>query len=343
MFERTRWSAIGAAVAVSLGAGIALPSARATNTAGGGAGVVFVPVVPCRLFDTRAAAPVGPRTSPLGVGDVYTQAVTGSIGNCTIPAEATAVAMNVTTVNATATSFLTLWPADTAQPLASNLNWIANSPATPNKVDVKLSADGKIKLFNNGGTVDVLADIVGYYADHNHDDRYYTRGETDSALATLDARLSALTAAVPSTRHRDVYPGSAMHVRGLSFVPTTSISGCTSASVGSSIVRGEVPLIVPIGASIVSAEVAMTETAGAPFYQISLSTTTFDATTSTVTDRASVIAPTNSGSTRISQYELTPTAPLVIGENMSATLNVDLRGNSLNRLCSVVLTYDIAS
>ena len=135
-----------------------------------------------------------------------------------------------------------------------------------------------------------------------------------------------------------------MHVRGLSFVPTTTLNGCTSASVGAStIVRGEVPLIVPIGATIVSAEVAMTESAGALFYQISLSTTTFDATTSTVTDRASVVAPSNPGAKRISHYELTPTAPLVMGENMSATLNVDLRGNSLNLLCNVVLTYDTAS
>src|SRR3954462_11954204 len=116
MFDRTRWSAIGAAVAVTVGGGLALPSARATNTTGGGAGVVFVPITPCRLFDTRPApANVGSRTTPLGAGDTHTQSVTGTNGNCTIPAGVSAVAMNVTTVNATATSFLTIWPADAPQ------------------------------------------------------------------------------------------------------------------------------------------------------------------------------------------------------------------------------------
>jgi hypothetical protein len=72
--------------------------------------------------------------------------------------------LNVTVVNATASSFLTVWPSDEGRPLASSLNWVAGAPATPNKVDVKLSADGKISLFNLAGTVDVLADVVGYYS-----------------------------------------------------------------------------------------------------------------------------------------------------------------------------------
>ncbi len=70
------------------------------------------------------------------------------------------------------------------QPLASNLNWVPGSPPTPNKVDVKLSATGAISLYNNVGSVSVLADVVGYYADHNHDDRYYTEAEIDAQFAT---------------------------------------------------------------------------------------------------------------------------------------------------------------
>ena len=59
------------------------------------------------------------------------------------------------------------------------------SPPTPNKVDTKLSADGKINLFNLTGSVSVLADVVGYYADHNHDDRYYTEAEIDTKQARI--------------------------------------------------------------------------------------------------------------------------------------------------------------
>ena len=35
-----------------------------------------------------------------------------------------------------------------------------------------LSATGFVSVYNANGSVDVLADVVGYYVDHNHDDRY---------------------------------------------------------------------------------------------------------------------------------------------------------------------------
>lgn len=170
---RSRWAAIGAAVAVSLGAGgIGLTSAISTN-----GGNSFVPIAPCRLFDTRPGAPVGPRTAPLGPGETYTQQVTGTNGQCVgISADATAVALNVTAVQGTAVSYLTIFPADLGSPPnASNLNWLAGEPPAFNKVDTKLSPTGAIKLFNASGTIHVLADIVGYYEDHNHDDRYPRR------------------------------------------------------------------------------------------------------------------------------------------------------------------------
>jgi hypothetical protein len=157
---RSRWAAIGAAVAVTIGAGgIAI-----TNAAGGtGVPSAFVPITPCRLFDTRADSTVGPRSSPLKTGETYVQQVTGTNGNCTVPAGAAGVAFNVTIVNGSAASYLTVWPSDATRPLASSLNWVAGTPAIPNKVDVRLSPDGKVSLFDNNGSVDVLADIVGYY------------------------------------------------------------------------------------------------------------------------------------------------------------------------------------
>jgi hypothetical protein len=181
--SRARWAAIGAAVAVSLGVGgVAVTNAIVST----GEKSVFIPITPCRLFDLRPAPDqVGSRGDPLGPGETYTEKVSGANGNCNIPADATAVAMNVTALGGTADSFLTIWPSGvTPRPVASNLNWVPGAPPTPNKVDVKLSPDGWIDLFNLAGHVSVLADVVGYYADHNHDDRYYTKAEIDAKLSS---------------------------------------------------------------------------------------------------------------------------------------------------------------
>ena len=185
---RTRWAAVGAAVAVTLGAGGVSLSQAAINS---GDKPVYVSITPCRLIDTRGT--VGPRTSPLGAGDTLTLQVTGSTGQCEdIPADAVAAAMNVTAIRGTTRSFLTVYPQDAALPNASNLNWNGGDPPTPNKVDVALSASGAVKMSNDAGTVHIAADLVGYYTDHTHDDRYYTKNQTDGAIATAVAgRLPA--------------------------------------------------------------------------------------------------------------------------------------------------------
>jgi len=148
--------------------------AAATATAVGVAGSVladnnvavvssFVPIVPCRLADTRAASLVGPRSTALAAQDTVTFAVWGTNGGCTIPNTATGIAGNVTAVGASQPTYLALFPADAAQPTTSNLNPTPGQPPTPNQVTVGLSAAGAMKLFNNAGSVDVIIDIVGYY------------------------------------------------------------------------------------------------------------------------------------------------------------------------------------
>lgn len=182
MNKRTRpnrawWAALGAAVAVTLGAG-GIGVARATISSGDRA--AFVAMTPCRLFDTRGGESAGPRTTPIGPRESFAQQVRGTNGKCTVPDDALAVAMNVTTVNGTAASYLTVWPEGEEMPLASSLNWAAGASPTPNKVDVKLGTTGQVRFYNEYGSVDVLADVVGYYAHHDHDDRYYTKAEIDA-------------------------------------------------------------------------------------------------------------------------------------------------------------------
>jgi len=179
---RSRSTVVATAVAASVLCGSMMSASASVST---GDRSVYVPITPCRVMDTRPApVGVGARSTPLTGNETYTIAVLGSNGQCSVPVDASAVAMNVTVVNPTGASFLTVFPADAAQPLASSLNWVAGQGATPNAVVSDVSADGKVSFFNNSGSVDVIADVVGYFVDHNHDDRYYTKTEIEAKLAT---------------------------------------------------------------------------------------------------------------------------------------------------------------
>jgi hypothetical protein len=135
--------------------------ANAASTSSGASS--FVSITPCRLLDTRASSTVGNRTTPLAAQEVAAFNVQGTYGNCTIPATATGVSANVTITDGTAPSFLTVWPSDASRPTASTNNWTADQAPTPNLVDVKLSADGRVSLYNDVGSVNVIIDVLGYY------------------------------------------------------------------------------------------------------------------------------------------------------------------------------------
>ena len=159
---------------------------------------VLVPIEPCRLVDTRSApTPIGPRTTPLGAGETITVNAQQAATPCTgkIPTDASAVSLNVTAVNPTQQTFLTIW-ADGSRPLASSLNPSAGSPPVPNAVTTELSATDTFQIYNDTGTVNVLVDVNGYYENHDHDDRYPTRSEFET-LATQVAEAADVAEAVP--------------------------------------------------------------------------------------------------------------------------------------------------
>lgn len=180
------------ALGAALGVALTLTATQAWNVtaAPGDTDTTYVPVSPCRLFDTRPGAPPADGTkAPVaaGVAGVRIQQVTGNVGRCVgIPADASAVQLNVTALNPTAQSFLTIYPADKPLPDASNLNWVAGQAPTPNSVTVTLSPDGKIKFFNAFGTVDVIADVAGYYI--------------PSSLTELENRLAGVETALSANR-----------------------------------------------------------------------------------------------------------------------------------------------
>ena len=118
----------------------------------------FVGVDPDRILDTRLG--VGAPARQVGPDGTIDLQVTGRGG---VPATGVGgVVMNVTATNPTQNSFGTVFPAGETRPLASNINYNAEV-TVPNLVITKLGTGGKVTLFNRFGSVDFLADVVGYY------------------------------------------------------------------------------------------------------------------------------------------------------------------------------------
>jgi hypothetical protein len=74
------------------------------------------------------------------------------------------VMLNVTAVAPTANTFVTVYPSGTDRPLASNLNVTAGQ-VIPNMVLARVGPDGAVMMYNNGGVIDLVADVVGYFTD----------------------------------------------------------------------------------------------------------------------------------------------------------------------------------
>jgi hypothetical protein len=119
------------------------------STAGG----TFVPMSPQRIVDSRSG--VG---GPLGQGEHIDVAVAGI---ATVPPTATAAIVNVTSVNSSLPSFITVWPAGAAMPTASTLNPRPGIPV-PNLAYLKLGSAGRLSIYNNTGSTDYIVDVFGY-------------------------------------------------------------------------------------------------------------------------------------------------------------------------------------
>jgi hypothetical protein len=242
---RSRCAAFGAALAVTLGYG-------GLNYAGAitprSVGNVFVPIVPCRLFDTRPApATIGIRALPLAAEEEFVAQVTGANGDCSLPSTSTAVVLNVTALGPVGAGFLTVWPADAPRPNTSNLNFSDGQAPVANAVTVKLGS-GAIRFVSSASRVDAIADVVGYFEDHNHDDAYKPISSvlgTSVANTTTTARpvvTTTATTARPTTTTiaTTIAPATTTTVRPTTTtattIPATSSTSTTSTTVSTGII-----------------------------------------------------------------------------------------------------------
>jgi subtilase family serine protease len=120
------------------------------------AGATFHAAGPTRLLDTRSgigAAKVGALTSSANLSL--------SLNDGNVLAGAKAVVLNVTVADGSGSGVLTVWPDGRTLPASSNLNW-TKGEVVANLVTVPV-IDGKVDFHVNSGSVDVIADLFGYY------------------------------------------------------------------------------------------------------------------------------------------------------------------------------------
>ncbi len=136
---------------------------------------------PARILDTRNGTG---GFGPLGTARSIDLPVVGRGGLPT--SGVAAVVLNVTATNASAASYLSVYPTGTNRPATSDLNFTAGQ-TVPNLVEVGVGAGGDVSLYNNVGSVDVIVDIVGWVSS----DTTSSQGQFVSVAPTrlLDTRV----------------------------------------------------------------------------------------------------------------------------------------------------------
>lgn len=153
----------------------------------------FDAMTPTRVLDTRNGTGTGGVIAPIG----QFQSITIDL-SALVPTTATSVVLNVTGTAPTGNTFVTVYPAGTARPLASNLNLVAGETRA-NAVVVAVPADRRLSFYNNIGSTHVVADLAGIYTTTS------TYGYTAiSPVRALDTRISGGPLGPGATRNVDL-------------------------------------------------------------------------------------------------------------------------------------------
>ena len=119
--------------------------------------LLFVPMTPCRLVDTRNAT--GAFGGPSITGETSRSFVIPSSA-CGVPSTAAAYSINVTAVPQAGLGYLTVWPTGMTQPGVSTLN--SDGRVKANAAIVPAGTSGAISVYATD-TTDVVLDINGYF------------------------------------------------------------------------------------------------------------------------------------------------------------------------------------
>jgi hypothetical protein len=150
MNKRFRTVASIVAAVVVAGGVAAATEAVSTTYSGGGA---YTAVSTYRALDTRSTAPVA-------AGKDVSLSFSAPV-----PADATAVVLNVTATDIKTSGYLSADSSDDTTPKAtSTVNFSGAGQSVANTTTVQLGKDGKVDVWNfSGSTLDVVVDVLGYF------------------------------------------------------------------------------------------------------------------------------------------------------------------------------------
>jgi len=197
----------------------------------------YSPVTLDRLLDTRKGlgAPQAKVAANSGVPVTIADADS-------IPSGVSAVAVHVTVVDTTGNGWIAAEPDGAGTPDTSILNY-AKGQTVSNTVIVPVAADGKIELYNGGGStsVDLLADVTGYFSTTASDGYYpvtpYRAQDTRSSGEKLTAGGTETYSLSPSEAGISGFtiPAGASLVTNLTVVDETANGYITAYPAGTSV------------------------------------------------------------------------------------------------------------
>jgi len=131
----------------------------------------YSPLSPVRICDTRPGNPSilshaaaqcngsNNAGNPLAANVARTINVAGSFG---VPADASAVVLNVTAIHPSAAGYLSAYPAGAAPPSTSDINYATGS-VVPNLIEVGTGTSGDVSFYSSQVT-NIAVDVEGYTA-----------------------------------------------------------------------------------------------------------------------------------------------------------------------------------
>lgn len=145
------------------------PGATAAKIGTAGSDLVYTPLTPCRIVDTRViGGPIATNGSRSFAAFTATNFASqgGDFSNCNLPANVSAISVKITASNPIGNGYFTVFPSNEVKPLASSLNYLASLDIS-NESHFRLCRPGCTTQFTVYSLLqsDLVIDVNGYFAE----------------------------------------------------------------------------------------------------------------------------------------------------------------------------------